>query len=138
MRILESMDLGYLGIGRKRHDPRRVKNLMRYTALSTYTFFFFLPKATEAWIGTIFSTQVTKGECIMTQYICFAVVIVVSLIAILWLSWLLRQTRKKSHISGKLLIDTTGDKDRWTIFFDDDLGDIEKMDRVTLRIEKVE
>ena len=74
----------------------------------------------------------------MTQYICFVVVIVVSLIAILWLSWLLRQTRKKSHISGKLLIDTTGDKDRWTIFFDDDLGDIEKMDQVTLRIEKVE
>lgn len=72
----------------------------------------------------------------MTQYICFAVVIVVSLIAILWLSWLLRQTRKKSHISGKLLIDTTGDKDRWTIFFDDDLDDIEKMTEVTLSIER--
>ena len=46
--------------------------------------------------------------------------------------------KSRPHISGKLLIDTTGDKDRWTIFFDDDLGDIEKMDRVTLRIEKVE
>lgn len=73
----------------------------------------------------------------MTPYICFAVVIVVSLIAILWLSWLLRQTRKKPHISGKLLIDTTGDKDRWTIFFDDDLGDIEKMTEVVLSIERV-
>lgn len=39
--IVESMDLGYLGIGRKRHDPRRVKNLIRYMALSTYTFYFF-------------------------------------------------------------------------------------------------
>lgn len=74
----------------------------------------------------------------MTQYICFAVVIVVSSIAILWLSWMLGRSRKKPHISGKLLIDTTGSKDRWTIFFDDDLGDIEKMDQVTLRIEKVE
>ena len=44
----------------------------------------------------------------------------------------------RPHISGKLLIDTTGDKDRWTIFFDDDLGDIEKMTQVVLSIERVE
>lgn len=85
-----------------------------------------------------FSTQVTKGECIMTRYICFAVIIAVSLIAAWWLDWMLERSKKKPHISGKLLIDATGDKDRWTIFFDDDLGDIEKMDQITLRIEKVE
>lgn len=49
-----------------------------------------------------------------------------------------RMHKPKVHISGKLLIDTTGDKDRWTIFFDDDLGDIEKMNQVVLRIEKIE
>lgn len=73
----------------------------------------------------------------MTQYICFAVVIVVSSIAILWLSWMLGRSRKNLHISGKLLIDTTGEKDRWTIFFDDDLSDIEKMTQVVLSIERV-
>lgn len=46
--------------------------------------------------------------------------------------------KPRPHISGKLLIDTTGDKDRWTIFFDDDLGDIEKMTQVVLSIERVE
>ena len=47
-----------------------------------------------------------------------------------------RMHKPKIHISGKLLIDTSGDKDRWTIFFDDDLGDIENMTEVTLSIEK--
>lgn len=46
--------------------------------------------------------------------------------------------KPKDHISGRLVIDTTGEKDRWTIFFDDDLGDVEKMDKVILRIEKIE
>lgn len=45
---------------------------------------------------------------------------------------------RRLHISGRLVIDTTGEKDRWTIFFDDDLGDVEKMDKVVLRIEKIE
>ena len=49
----------------------------------------------------------------------------------------LYRKKHRPHISGKLLIDTTGDKDRWTIFFDDDLGDIEKMTQVILSIERV-
>ena len=49
-----------------------------------------------------------------------------------------RGHKPKVHISGKLVIDTTGEKDRWTIFFDDDLGDVEKMDKVVLHIEKIE
>ena len=49
-----------------------------------------------------------------------------------------RRHKPKVHISGRLVIDTTGEKDRWTIFFDDDLGDVEKMDKVILRIEKIE
>ena len=50
----------------------------------------------------------------------------------------LYRKKHRPHISGKLLIDTTGEKDRWTIFFDDDLGDIEKMAQVILSIERVE
>lgn len=49
-----------------------------------------------------------------------------------------RMYKPKVRFSGRLVIDTTGDKDRWTIFFDDDLGDVEKMDQVVLRIEKIE
>ena len=49
-----------------------------------------------------------------------------------------RFLKNRNHISGKLLIDTTGEKDRWTIFFDDDLSDIEKMTQVVLSIERVE
>lgn len=47
-----------------------------------------------------------------------------------------RMHKPKVHISGKLLIDTTGEKERWTIFFDDDLGDVENMTQVVLSIEK--
>ena len=50
----------------------------------------------------------------------------------------LYRKKHRPHISGKLLIDTTGEKDRWTIFFDDDLGDVEKMAQVILSIERVE
>lgn len=74
----------------------------------------------------------------MVRYICFAVVMVVIVITGLCRYWIREQSWKKPHISGKLVIDTTGEKDRWTIFFDDDLGDVEKMNQVILRIEKVE
>ena len=59
----------------------------------------------------------------------------------MWITgYLIYLYRKKHrpHISGRLVIDTTGDKDRWTIFFDDDLGDVEKMDKVIFRIERIE
>lgn len=59
----------------------------------------------------------------------------------MWITgYLIYLYRKKHrpHISGKLVIDTSGDKDRWTLFFDDDLSDIEKMTQVVLSIERVE
>lgn len=49
-----------------------------------------------------------------------------------------RRHKPKVHISGKLVIDKTGEADRWTFVLDDDLGDVEKMDKVILRIEKIE
>lgn len=64
---------------------------------------------------------------------------VITAIAGCWLGTnVYRFLKNRNHISGRLVIDTTGDKDRWTIFFDDDLGDVEKMNQVILRIEKVE
>ena len=50
----------------------------------------------------------------------------------------LYRKKHRPHISGKLVIDKTGEADRWTFVLDDDLGDVEKMDRVVLRIEKIE
>lgn len=70
----------------------------------------------------------------MTEYLFFTAFAFLFLLA----GYLFGSRKKKTHISGKLLIDTTGNKDRWTIFFDDDLGDVEKMNQIILRIEKVE
>lgn len=73
----------------------------------------------------------------MAESFIFVAITVVCVGATLLAGYALgRKHKAKVHISGKLLIDTTGDKDRWTIFFDDDLGDIEKMTQVTLSIEK--
>lgn len=64
---------------------------------------------------------------------------VIAAIAGWWLGTsVYRFLKNRNHISGRLVIDTTGEKDRWTIFFDDDLGDVEKMDKVILRIERIE
>ena len=102
-------------------------------------YFFFLPKTTEAWIRTILSTQVTKGGAIMSVSFIFVVIAIACVGATLLAGYAMGRIHKpKVHISGKLLIDTTGEKDRWTIFFDDDLSDIEKMTEVTLSIERVE
>ena len=49
-----------------------------------------------------------------------------------------RMYKPKVHISGKLVIDKTGEADRWTFVLDDDLGDVEKMNQVILHIEKIE
>lgn len=66
-----------------------------------------------------------------------AMVGIVGMWIIGYLIYLYRK-KHRPHISGKLVIDTTGEKDRWTIFFDDDLGDVEKMNQVVLSIERVE
>lgn len=75
----------------------------------------------------------------MAESFIFVTITVVCVGATLLAGYALgRMHKHKVHISGKLLIDTTGVKDRWTIFFDDDLGDIEKMTEVVLSIERVE
>lgn len=75
----------------------------------------------------------------MLESFIFVAMTVLCVVATLLAGYALgRMHKPKVHISGKLLIDTTGDKDRWTIFFEDDLGDVEKMDKVVLRIEKIE
>lgn len=75
----------------------------------------------------------------MAESFIFVAITVVCVGATLLAGYALgRMHKPKVHISGKLLIDTTGVKDRWTIFFDDDLGDIEKMTEVVLSIERVE
>ena len=73
----------------------------------------------------------------MSESFIFVAITVVCVGATLFAGYALgRMHKPKVHISGKLLIDTSGDKDRWTLFFDDDLSDIEKMTEVTLSIEK--
>ena len=74
----------------------------------------------------------------MSESIRIAIAVIAA-VAGWWLGIIVsRILKNRNHISGRLVIDTTGDKDRWTIFFDDDLGDVEKMNQVILRIEKIE
>ncbi len=44
------------------------------------------------------------------------------------------ETGRKSV--GTLVIDQTGEKDLWTVIFDEDLGDVEKESSVVLKIRK--
>ena len=75
----------------------------------------------------------------MSELLRIAVVSIAASIVLLVLGKLShKRLNNRNHISGRLVIDTTGERDRWTIFFDDDLGDVEKMDKVILRIEKIE
>ena len=75
----------------------------------------------------------------MSESFIFVAITVVCVCATLLAGYAFgRMHKPKPHISGKLLIDTTGNKDRWTIFFDDDLSDVEKMVQVVLSIEKIE
>lgn len=75
----------------------------------------------------------------MSESIRIFIAVIIPTIAGLWLGrHVYKFFKHRNHISGKLLIDTTGDKDRWTFVLDDDLGDVEKMDQVVLRIEKIE
>lgn len=75
----------------------------------------------------------------MSEPFIFVAITVVCFGAVLLAGYALGRMHKlKLHISGKLVIDTTGEADRWTFVMDDDLGDVEKMDRITLRIERIE
>jgi len=75
----------------------------------------------------------------MSEFFIFVAITVVCVGATLLAGYAMgRRNKPKVHISGRLLIDTRGKKDRWTIFFDDDLGDVEKMDKVILRVERFE
>ena len=44
------------------------------------------------------------------------------------------ETKRKSV--GTLVIDQTGEKDLWTVIFDEDLGDVENESSVVLMIRK--
>lgn len=43
---------------------------------------------------------------------------------------------KKRKTVGTIVIDQTGEKDRWTVIFDEDLGDVENETIVALKIQK--
>lgn len=46
--------------------------------------------------------------------------------------------RNASKSAGRLVIDKTGEKDRWTFLLDEDLEAVENEDHIKLRIEKHE
>lgn len=98
-------------------------------------YFFFLPKATEAWIGTILSTQVTKGGCSMS----IEIACIIGIAAAFLLGYGVRelQLRLKER-AGELVIDKTGETDRWTYIFDKPIDDVEESTYVWLSVKKKE
>lgn len=44
--------------------------------------------------------------------------------------------RNAAKSAGRLVIDKTGEKDRWTFLLDEDLEEVENEDYIKLRIEK--
>ena len=70
----------------------------------------------------------------VTEYLFFTGFAFVFLLA----GYLLGRRRRKQKYAGSLVIDQTGDKDRWTFLLDEDLGDVEKEQSIVLRIERRE
>jgi len=67
----------------------------------------------------------------VTEYLFFVGFAFVFLLA----GYLFGARRRKIRTAGKLVIDKTGDKDRWTFVLDEDLEDVENEATIVLRIE---
>lgn len=67
----------------------------------------------------------------MLEYLFFACFASVFLLC----GYLLGKRRRKQTYAGSLVIDRSGDKDRWTFLLDEDLDSVEKENTIVLKIE---
>lgn len=70
----------------------------------------------------------------MTISISLAIVI----ITVIFLLGIIIGSFTRSHVSGKLVIDESGDTERWSFIMDDPIDKIKSRNYISLRIEKVE
>ena len=70
----------------------------------------------------------------MTISISLAIVI----ITVIFLLGIIIGSFTRSHVSGKLVIDESGETERWSFIMDDPIDKIKSRNYISLRIEKVE
>lgn len=61
----------------------------------------------------------------------------IAIIAIIFLLGIIIGSFTRSHVSGKLVIDESGDTERWSFIMDDPIDKIKSRNYISLRIEKV-
>lgn len=67
----------------------------------------------------------------MAWYLIVIAVTVIFFVIGLWIG----KRSSKPKIAGTLIIDKTGETERWSFMMDEDLGDVEKEKTVNLRID---
>lgn len=61
----------------------------------------------------------------------------IAIIAVIFLFGIIIGSFTRSHVSGKLVIDESGDTERWSFIMDDPIDKIKDRNYISLRIEKV-
>ena len=61
----------------------------------------------------------------------------IAIIAVIFLLGIIIGSFTRSHVSGKLVIDESGDTERWSFIMDDPIDKIKDRNYISLRIEKV-
>ena len=61
----------------------------------------------------------------------------IAIIAVIFLLGIIIGSLTRSHVSGKLVIDESGDTERWSFIMDDPIDKIKDRNYISLRIEKV-
>lgn len=61
----------------------------------------------------------------------------IAIMAVIFLLGIIIGSFTRSHVSGKLVIDESGDTERWSFIMDDPIDNIKSRNYISLRIEKV-
>jgi len=61
----------------------------------------------------------------------------ISIITVIFLLGIIIGSFMHKHVSGKLVIDESGDTERWSFIMDDPIDKIKDRNYISLRIEKV-
>lgn len=67
-----------------------------------------------------------------------SVSLAIAIITVIFLLGIIIGSFTRSHVSGKLVIDESGDTERWSFIMDDPIDKIKSRNYISLRIEKVE
>ena len=60
----------------------------------------------------------------------------IAIIAVIFLLGIIIGNFTSKHVSGRLLIDETGDTERWSFIMDDEIDQVKSRKYIFLRIEK--